>query len=111
MKLVFLAAAAVAVACASLAMAEVKVESVVYNHEGVALEGVMAYDSAIEGPRPAVLLVHEWWGRGDHMTRRATRLAELGYAAFARDMYGQGKLTDDPAQARAGQGQHQGRTK
>ncbi|MEO0586768.1 MAG: dienelactone hydrolase family protein, partial [Planctomycetota bacterium] len=56
--------------------------------------------SDLEGPRPAVLLVHEWWGRGDHMTRRATMLAELGYAAFALDMYGQGKLTDDPAQAR-----------
>lgn len=80
-------------------MAQVELETVTYEHDGVTLEGVLAYEDAEVGPRPAVLLVHEWWGRGDHMTRRAKQLAELGYAAFALDMYGQGKLTDDPTQA------------
>jgi dienelactone hydrolase len=37
-----------------------------------------------------VLVVHEWTGLNDYTRMRCRRLAELGYVAFAVDMYGRG---------------------
>ena len=51
-----------------------------------------------DGPFPAVLLVHEWWGLSEWVEGNADRLAGEGYVALAVDLYG-GKLTDDPAEA------------
>jgi len=74
-------------------------ETVTYRHEGQTLQGFMAWDDAIAGKRPGVLVVHEWWGLNDYVRDRARRLAELGYVAFAPDMYGVGKVTEHPSQA------------
>lgn len=74
-------------------------EAVEYKDGDTVLEGYLAYDDAVEGKRPGVLIVHEWWGLGAFQKETAQRLAELGYVAFALDMYGKGKLTDDPTQA------------
>ncbi|MEM0914313.1 MAG: dienelactone hydrolase family protein [Planctomycetota bacterium] len=90
---------------AAAAWGEVKIGTVHYDHDGVALEGVLAYDDAIAGPRPGVLIVHAWWGRGPQETSRARQLAELGYTAMAIDMFGKGKRTEDPAQAGAWAGE------
>jgi len=38
--------------------------------------------------KPAILIAHEAFGMNDHIRARTRRLAELGYAAFALDMYG-----------------------
>jgi dienelactone hydrolase len=62
--------------------------------------GYPAYDDAAEGPRPGVLVVHEWWGHSDYEERRARMLAELGYVAFVIDMYGADRHTIDPEQAK-----------
>ena len=35
-----------------------------YEHAGVTLEGLLACDSAEEGAKPAVMVVHAWGGRG-----------------------------------------------
>ncbi|MFW6336056.1 MAG: dienelactone hydrolase family protein [Phycisphaeraceae bacterium] len=78
---------------------EVVEKSIAYTHDGVELEGYYAYDDAVEGPRPGVLVIHQWWGLGDYEKRRARQLAELGYAAFALDMYGKGQFTQSPKQA------------
>jgi dienelactone hydrolase len=96
--------AGVAAALAIVAMtgdgrAAIHTESVEYKDGDTVLEGYLAYNDAVKGRRPGVLIVHEWWGLGEHQKRRARMLAELGYVAFALDMYGKGKLTDDPAQA------------
>jgi len=56
------------------------------------LEGFFAYDDAIEGRRPAVMINHAWAGRNAFVEEKAVRLAELGYFAFAVDMYGKGIL-------------------
>lgn len=85
-------------ACPS-AWAEVKTEVVPYEHDGLALKGYLAYDDALEGPRPGVLLIHEWWGQNDYVRGRAEELASLGYVAFALDMYGGGQSTNDPKEA------------
>ncbi|HYB90921.1 MAG TPA: dienelactone hydrolase family protein [Candidatus Binataceae bacterium] len=53
------------------------------------------------GPRPAVIVVQEWWGLNDHIRDVARRLAREGYIAIAPDLYSrQGhKATADPATA------------
>ena len=61
-----------------------------YEHDGTLLEGMLAVDTSITGPRPAVLIGHAWAGRTDYENDMAIRLAELGYAAFALDLYGKG---------------------
>jgi len=52
-------------------------------------------------PRPGILVVHEWWGLNDYIRGRAHQLAELGYEALAVDMYGGGRIAQDPEGASA----------
>jgi dienelactone hydrolase len=54
------------------------------------LEGFLAYDDSVQGKRPGVLVVHQWFGLTDYEKRRATMLAQLGYVAFCADIYGKG---------------------
>ena len=61
----------------------------------------VSYDNSIKGKRPCILVVHEWWGLDDYPIKRAEMLAKMGYVAFAVDMYGTGKVTDKPEQAKA----------
>lgn len=74
-------------------------ETIEYKAGGVMLKGYVAYDDRYSGPRPGVLVVHEWWGLNDYARKRADMLAQLGYVAFAIDMYGQGRQADHPEQA------------
>jgi len=63
-----------------------------YLDGGVLLEGFFAYDDRFEGRLPTVLINHAWGGRDDFVADKAKQLAELGYFAFAVDMYGKGVL-------------------
>lgn len=83
----------------SLAQAAVQGKEVSYQANGVTLKGYIAYDDAIKGKRPGVLVVHEWWGQNEYARKRARMLAELGYTALAVDMYGEGKMADHPDEA------------
>ncbi len=78
---------------------KLKEEVVSYNIDTVTLTSYVYYDENITGPRPAVLVIHEWWGLNDYAKMRAKKLAELGYIAMAVDMYGDGKMGTDPAAA------------
>ena len=84
---------------ASPVAAEIKSKAVHYQHDDEQLTGYLYWDDAIDGKRPGVLVVHEWWGLNDYAKKRARMLAELGYVAFAADMYGDGKVTGKPGQA------------
>lgn len=64
--------------------------AVEYEHNGTTLEGVLAFDDAQSGARPAVLVSHAWAGRTEFEVDMAKRLAGLGYAGFALDLYGKG---------------------
>ncbi len=75
-------------ALANFAMAEIKTETVTYKEGNTELEGFVAYDSSKTGPLPAVIIVHDWMGPGEYTQMRAKQLAELGYYAFAADIYG-----------------------
>ena len=87
------------VAAISTARAEVKTEVVEYRHGDVVLEGFLAYDDSIQGKRPGVLVVHEWFGQTSYERKRAEQLAQLGYVAFAIDMYGKGVRAKDGKEA------------
>jgi dienelactone hydrolase len=81
--------------------AKVITQPVAYTHDDVSLEGYLAYDDAVTGKAPGILVVHEWWGLNDYARGRAEKLAQMGYVAFALDMYGKGKSTEHPDEAAA----------
>lgn len=53
-------------------------------------QAFMAWDDAVAGERPAVLVSHAWAGRTEFEEGKARWLASLGYVGFALDMYGKG---------------------
>lgn len=77
----------------------IKEEPVSYTGDGVTMNGFVAYDGSSTAKRPAVIIVHEWWGLNDYVKRRARELAQLGYIAFAADFYGDGKTAPNPDSA------------
>lgn len=66
----------------------VMIEDLPYECEGAQLRGVVAYDDAITGPRPGVLIFHAAWGPARYEQERAVALAEMGFVALAADLYG-----------------------
>ena len=94
-----------AAVCLSLMIASadaaVQSKKVTYKHGTVECHGYLAWDDEQSGPRPGVLVVHEWWGLDGYAKRRVDELAKLGYVAFAADMYGEGKVVDHPKDAMA----------
>jgi dienelactone hydrolase len=65
-------------------------EPIVYQDQETELEGYLAYDPAVRGARPLVLVAHAWFGQTDFERRKAEELAALGYAGFALDVFGKG---------------------
>jgi len=84
--------------------AAVQTKVVQYKQGDAALEGYLAWDDALPGQRPGVLVVHEWTGLGDYAKARARMLAGMGYVAFAADIYGKGIRPKTPREAAAQSG-------
>lgn len=80
------------------ANAAVKTEEVKYTVAGKEYTGFLAYET-VGGQRPGILVLHEWWGHNEYVRERAKMLAELGYTAFALDVYGTGVLAQHPDDA------------
>lgn len=86
--------------------------SVAYEQGGVQLEGYLVFDPSqvnTDRPAPGVAVFPEWWGLNDYAKQRADQLAQLGYVAFAVDMYGKGVTTDDAKRAGELAGQFYGK--
>lgn len=83
-----LALIAASVFSSHTAEAAVQTRSVTYDANGTACEGYLAWDDSAGGPRPGILVVHQWLGLTDYERKRCEMLAELGYTAFACDVYG-----------------------
>src|SRR6266446_5356286 len=86
------------------AKSEIVYKAIEYKQGETVLEGLSVYDSAIQGKRPALLVVHQWKGLGEYEKKRAEMLARLGYNVFAADIYGKGirPQTTQEAAAEAG---------
>ncbi len=90
-------------------------KDIAYQVDGKTFTGYLADDDRRGGGRPGILVCHQGGGLTEHTKERARMLAELGYVAFALDMYGEvatsreramslmGALTQNPPllQARA----------
>ena len=67
-----------------------------YADGATPLRGQLAWDPAVAGPAPGVLVVHTWAGCGAFERRKAFDLAGLGYVALAVDLYGHGTVGSGP---------------
>lgn len=81
------------------AQAKLVTKTVEYKDDGMVCKGYLAYDDAIRGKRPGVLVVHEFYGLNDFAKKKAEEVAGLGYVALAADMYGKGLVTTDRKEA------------
>lgn len=81
--------------------AVVRESSVEYTEGETVLEGHHAYDDRFEGPRPGILIVHQWTGVSDYEKMRARLLARLGFNVFVVDIYGQGVRPPAPQESGA----------
>lgn len=92
----------IALVSAATASAAVTTKVVEYEFDGTKLKGFLAWDDSSKEKRPGVLVFPEWWGLNDYAKDRAKQLAEMGYVAFAADLYGEGKIIDIAHPADAG---------
>jgi len=97
---------ALGLAGALTAQAQIHTETIQYKHGDTVLEGYLAYDAAIKGRRPGVLIIHQWKGLTDYEKKRAEMLAQLGYNAFAADIYGKGTRPQSSQEAGAQAGKY-----
>ncbi|GAB6903186.1 dienelactone hydrolase family protein [Kineosporia succinea] len=81
---------------------------VTYDHDGVTLEGFAVHDASILGPKPSVVVVHDWHGLREYPKARAHMLARLGYFVFCADVYGQGRRFTETADCEAEAGKYYG---
>lgn len=77
----------------------IRTETVEYRDGDTVLEGFVAWDDAVAGKRPGILVVHQWMGLTDYEKKRCEMLAGLGYVAFAADIYGKGVRPANPGEA------------
>jgi dienelactone hydrolase len=74
----------------------IQTSAIEYFHDDLRLEGFLAWDDAASEAPPVVLVSHAWVGRDEFACGKARALAEMGYAGFALDMYGNAKLGGGP---------------
>lgn len=84
-------------AVVSTLSAAVVEKSLEYKAGEVVCEGWQAYDDAVTGKRPGVLIIHQWTGVSDHEKEAARKLAALGYNVLVADIYGKGIRPQPPA--------------
>jgi dienelactone hydrolase len=82
--------AATVAGCGASLHAAIQTKTIEYKQGDTTLEGELVWDDAATGPRPGVLVVHQWLGLTNYEKHRAEMLAQLGYVAFCADIYGQG---------------------
>ncbi len=99
---------ATGVAITASVSAKTTTSVVEYKIDGASYKGVLAVDSDRAEKRPGVLVIPEYWGVNDYVTSRAAMLADMGYVAFVADMYGEGRVTKDAAEAGEWSGQVKG---
>lgn len=88
------------------AQAKLVEKTVEYRQGDQAFEGFLAYDDKkipAGKKAPGVLVVHDWLGLTEKTKEKARELAQLGFVAFAADIYGKGvRPTGEAAGKQAG---------
>ncbi len=79
----------------------IQTREIAYRDEDILCKGYLAFDASRPGRRPAVLVSHTIAGRDEFVENKARRIAELGYAGFALDMYGERPSNATPEENRA----------
>lgn len=72
-------------------------ETVSYKSGDETVQGVL-YTPSRNGPFPALIVIHEWWGLNDWVKEQASKLSNEGYIALAIDLY-RGKVATTPEEA------------
>jgi len=94
----FALAVSLLLAAATVAQAKVVTREVPYKDGDTNLIGFLAYDDA-KVAAPGVVIFPQWMGLTDYERGRAKQLAGLGYVAFCADIYGDGHVAKDTAEA------------
>lgn len=68
-----------------------------YKSGDETVQGLL-YTPSRNGPFPALIVIHEWWGLNDWVEEQASKLSNEGYVALAIDLY-RGKVATTPDQA------------
>jgi len=76
----------------------IKTSDIAYDVNGKKFTGFL-YDGSNGRKVPGVLVVHEGGGMTGHPKERARMLAELGYVAFAADLFGEAMTSMEQAQS------------
>jgi len=61
-----------------------------YSESGNSFQGFAVYPETSDSKTPAILILHNWMGITEETKSKARAFAELGYIAFAADIYGKG---------------------
>ncbi|WP_425501962.1 dienelactone hydrolase family protein [Phragmitibacter flavus] len=88
--------ASLATPISAVAKQDIVASALEYKAGKTLCEGWHAYDQAVTGKRPAVLIIHQWTGVSDNEKMRAHMLAGLGYNVLAADIYGKGIRPQPP---------------
>lgn len=70
-----------------------------YEIDGISFKGYWAFPSGELQKRPAIIVAHAWMGQDQFARQKADALAELGYIAFAADLYGSGRTASNAEEA------------
>jgi len=94
--------------CSMNVKSEIVTQDIEYNDGSTVLQGYLAYDNSFSGTRPGILIIHQWRGLSDYEKMRARQLAEMGYIAFAADLYGKDVRPSGPEEASKEAGKYYG---
>jgi carboxymethylenebutenolidase len=72
-------------------------KTVPYKSGDETVQGIL-YTPSGNGPFPALIVIHEWWGLNDWVKDQASKLSDQGYVALAVDLY-RGKVATTPEEA------------
>lgn len=95
-------------ASASAAPLQVKTRTVDYKIGDQSFEGIFVYPQVAKGKLPGVVMVHNWMGVSDETKKQAERVAKLGLAVFAVDVYGKSVRPKNQQEAAATAGKYKG---
>ena len=72
-------------------------KDVTYKSGDETVKGTL-YEPSGNGPFPALVVIHEWWGLNDWVQEQASKLADQGYVTLAIDLY-RGQVAKTPDEA------------